>query len=60
MFDLGLGPKCELLSRLVARGFQQAQGRDYDETFAPVAHMSIVRTLIAVAATSNWALSVGC
>jgi len=44
-------------ARLVARGFQQAQGRDYDETFAPVAHMTTVRTLIAVAATSNWAIS---
>jgi hypothetical protein len=42
---------------LEARGFQQTQGLDYDETFAPVAHMTIVRTLIAVAASSSWTLS---
>ena len=44
-------------ARLVAQGFQQTQGRDYDETFAPVAHMTTVRTLIAVAAASSWTIS---
>jgi hypothetical protein len=44
-------------ARLVARGFQQTQGRDYDETFAPVAHMTTVRTLIAMAASSSWTIS---
>ena len=44
-------------ARLVARGFQQTQGRDYDETFAPVAHMTTVRTLIAVVASSSWTIS---
>jgi hypothetical protein len=44
-------------ARLVARGFQQTQGLDYDETFAPVAHMTTVRTLIAVAASSSWTIS---
>jgi hypothetical protein len=34
-------------AHLVARGFQQEQGRDYDETFAPVAHMTNMCTLIA-------------
>jgi hypothetical protein len=44
--------------RLVARAFQQTQGWDYDETFAPVAHMTTVQTLIAVAATSSWTMGV--
>jgi hypothetical protein len=41
-------------ARLVARGFQQSQGQYYDETFAPVAHMTTVHTMIVVAATRSW------
>jgi len=44
-------------ARLVARGFQQEHDRDYDETFAPVAHMTIVRTLLAVASVRQWSIS---
>jgi hypothetical protein len=44
-------------ARLVARSVQQTQGGDYDEIFAPVAHMTSVRTLIGVAATRYWKIS---
>jgi hypothetical protein len=44
-------------ARLVARGFTQEYGVDYDETFAPVARLSSVRALLAVAASRHWSLS---
>jgi hypothetical protein len=31
----------KIKARLVAHGFPQEQGRDYDETFTHVAHMTI-------------------
>jgi len=30
---------------------------DYDETFAPMAHMTTVRTLLAVASVREWSIS---
>jgi len=44
-------------ARLVAHGFQQEHGRDYDETFAPVAHTTTVRTLLVVASVREWSIS---
>ena len=43
-------------ARLVARGYSQVYGIDYDETFAPVAKMNTVRILISCAANFGWPL----
>jgi hypothetical protein len=44
-------------ARLVARGFTQEYGVNYEKTFAPVARLSSVHALLAVAASRHWSLS---
>jgi hypothetical protein len=41
-------------ARLVARGFTQQPGIDFNETFAPVACMDTVRTVLAIVAQYKW------
>src|SRR6202522_2421061 len=41
-------------ARLVARGFTQVYGVDYFETFAPVARLVSIRTILAIATRNNW------
>jgi hypothetical protein len=41
-------------AHLVARGFMQREGIDFDDTFAPVARMESVRLLFALAAQEGW------
>ena len=43
-------------ARLVAQGFCQKEGIDYDETFAPVAHLEALRILLAFAASKGFKL----
>ena len=40
----------------MARGFSQAYGLDYHETFSPVARLSSIRVLFSIALDQSWPL----
>jgi hypothetical protein len=40
-------------TRLVAQGYSQVEGLDFDETFAPVARLEAIRILLAYATSHN-------
>ena len=44
-------------ARLVVKGFTQEYGIDYEETFAPVAHITFERTLLAIVVVKKWNLN---
>ncbi|SPC61539.1 related to retrotransposon protein [Ustilago sp. UG-2017b] len=41
-------------ARLVTRGFTQREGVDFEETFAPVAPLSVIRVLLSLAVERDW------
>jgi hypothetical protein len=43
-------------ARLVAKGFNQEYGIDYEETFAPVARLTSIHSILAVASVRHWDL----
>ena len=62
VFKRKYGPEGEVTrhkTRLVARGFQQEEGVDYDETFAAVVKPASYRILFALAAICGWLIHQG-
>ena len=41
-------------ARFIARGFSQKEGIEYEDTFAPVARCTSIRTILALAAVMKW------
>jgi hypothetical protein len=50
------GEVVRMKSRLVAQGYSQKEGIDYEETFAPVAHLEAIRILLAFSVAKGFKL----
>jgi hypothetical protein len=44
--------------QLVVHGFTQQYGVDYDETYAPVAHLASLQLILAIAACQDWDINI--
>jgi hypothetical protein len=57
VFHMKHGPDGQIeryKARVVAQGFSQVEGIDYNETFAPVTKFNSIRLLLALAARYDW------
>jgi len=52
----GNGNIIKLKARIVAKGFNQVPGQDYDLTFASVTKFMTLHTLLSIVAHENWEL----
>jgi hypothetical protein len=46
----------EQIHILVAKGYAQTYSIDYEETYSPIAKMTVRRVIIAIVATKGWSL----
>ena len=44
-------------ARLIAKGFSQVEGLDYDQIFSPVVQFETVHLILSMAALENWTIS---
>ncbi len=49
-------PVSKYETRLVAKGYAQTYGIDYEETYSPIAKMIIIRIIIVMAIAKGWFL----
>ena len=52
-FDVD-GSPLKYKERLVAKGYSQVHGIDYNETFAPMEKMDSIRLALSIAASKQW------